>query len=200
MTKLHQLGAQIDALLPQTQCGLCEYPGCKPYAEAIAEKGERINRCLPGGIPVLEKLGVLLNRDPEPYFAEMEKNQKTESIVVIREDDCIGCTKCIQACPVDAIIGGPKLMHTVIRDACTGCDLCISPCPVDCIDIIKIPARSEIEKNQMAEKSRDRFENRNSRLEKIKNAEKNRHNKAKLSAPEKAIQEAILRAKEKKTS
>jgi Na+-translocating ferredoxin:NAD+ oxidoreductase subunit B len=205
MTKLHDLGAKIDALLPQTQCGLCEYPGCKPYAEAIVEKGERIDRCLPGGVEVLIKLGELLRQDPSPYIPDMKKNQKSESLVVIREEACIGCKKCIQACPVDAIIGGAKLMHTVISDACTGCDLCIEPCPVDCIDIVKIPARNEEEKKRLAEKSRERYENRKARLARLKKSEAIQHQEAKLvqesetlAARKRAIQEAILRAREKK--
>lgn len=212
MLKTSDLSAKIDALLPQTQCGLCEYPGCKPYADAIAEKGERIDRCLPGGITVLKKLGDLLQKDPSPYLAEMEEKQKSETLVVIREEDCIGCTKCIQACPVDAIIGAAKLMHTVISDVCTGCDLCIPACPVDCIDIVNISERSEIEKKIMAKKSRERYEKRNFRLEKITSEEKAHYLRAKdpltltLSrqgrgdeeARKLAIQEMLLRVKEKK--
>lgn len=199
---------KIDALLPQTQCGLCEYSGCKPYAEAIVEKNESIDRCLPGGVETLVKLGDLLQKDPAPFIPEMERNQKTESVVVIREEACIGCTKCIQACPVDAIMGAAKLMHTVISDACTGCDLCIEPCPVDCIDIIKIPARSENEKMQMAEQSRERYERRNARLIRWKNEAEKKHLEAKsishngetVAARKMAIQEALMRAREKKIS
>ena len=138
----------IDRLLPQTQCGLCEYDGCKPYATAIVNEGEQIDRCLPGGIRVLKTLGEALNLDPSPYYSDMSNKQKPPLIAVIREDECIGCTKCIQACPVDAITGAAKLMHTIMASECTGCELCIEPCPVDCIDMIALaeplnPERSD---------------------------------------------------------
>lgn len=123
---------KIDALLPQTQCGQCGYPGCRPYAEAINE-GDAINKCPPGGETTIAALADLLGRDPEPLDGEA---QAEEHVAFIREEECIGCTKCIQACPVDAIIGAAKQMHTVIEDECTGCDLCLEPCPVDCIDML----------------------------------------------------------------
>jgi electron transport complex protein RnfB len=127
---------QIDALLPQTQCGQCSYPGCKPYAEAIAN-GEKINKCPPGGEATIQALADLLDVEPEPLDAE-HGEESVKKVAVIREDECIGCTKCIQACPIDAIIGAAKQMHTVIEKDCTGCDLCVEPCPVDCIDMIPI--------------------------------------------------------------
>lgn len=124
----------IDALLPQTQCGRCSYPGCKPYAEAIAADQADINRCPPGGREGILALASLLGREPKPL------NPTHAALVppriVIDEQRCIGCTLCIQACPVDAIVGASKLMHTVIESECTGCELCLPPCPVDCIDII----------------------------------------------------------------
>ncbi|MEZ9821738.1 electron transport complex subunit RsxB [Shewanella sp. 10N.286.45.A1] len=126
---------QVEALLPQTQCGQCGYPGCKPYAEAIAN-GDQINKCPPGGTATMEKIADLLGVDPQPLTATEEVQVK--KVAFIREDECIGCTKCIQACPVDAILGSGKLMHTVITDYCTGCDLCVAPCPVDCIDMLPI--------------------------------------------------------------
>ena len=126
----------IDALLPQTQCGECGYPGCLPYAEALAGGLAPINRCPPGGITTVNALGNLLNIDPTPYLAEARVRTRPPSLAVIREAECIGCTKCIQACPVDAIIGSGKLMHTVIDHECTGCGLCVEPCPVDCIDMV----------------------------------------------------------------
>lgn len=130
---------QIDALLPQTQCGQCGFPGCKPYAEAIAA-GEAINKCPPGGQTTIESLAALLNTDVISLDADHGVEKKTKTVAFIREAECIGCTKCIQACPVDAILGAAKHMHTVISSECTGCDLCIEPCPVDCIDIITDPA------------------------------------------------------------
>ncbi|GGI85088.1 electron transport complex subunit RsxB [Shewanella gelidii] len=126
---------QLEAVLPQTQCGQCGYPGCRPYAEAIAN-GEHINKCPPGGTATMEKLAELMGVDPEPLDASEE--MLTKKVAYIREDECIGCTKCIQACPVDAIVGSGKLMHTVITADCTGCDLCVEPCPVDCIDMIPV--------------------------------------------------------------
>lgn len=131
----------IDALLPQTQCGLCGHrDGCLPYAQSIAE-GEEANKCVPGGQPVADALARLLNRPKliaEPSVWPIQADGRPQRMkAVIREDECIGCTKCISACPVDAIIGSGKLMHTVLTDLCTGCELCIPPCPVDCIDLVE---------------------------------------------------------------
>ncbi|WP_083004622.1 electron transport complex subunit RsxB [Halomonas sp. GT] len=123
---------QIDALLPQTQCGQCGYPGCRPYAEAI-NQGDALNKCPPGGEATIHALADLLGREPVPLDGEAAAE---DTVAFIREAECIGCTKCIQACPVDAIIGAAKQMHTVIEDECTGCDLCVAPCPVDCIDML----------------------------------------------------------------
>jgi electron transport complex protein RnfB len=128
---------QIDALLPQTQCGQCTYPGCRPYAEAIAKGEAEINQCPPGGEATIQALADLLGRDPLPLNEEHgEHTGKT--VVHIIEEQCIGCTLCIQACPVDAIVGAAKQMHTVLVDECTGCDLCIPPCPVDCIEVVPV--------------------------------------------------------------
>lgn len=123
---------QINNLLPQTQCGQCGYPGCRPYAEAIAN-GDSINKCPPGGDATIQALADLLDVEPEPLDAV--EGEKPEQVAYIREDECIGCTKCIQACPVDAILGAARQMHTVIVSECTGCDLCVEPCPVDCIEM-----------------------------------------------------------------
>lgn len=127
---------QIDQILPQTQCGQCGFPGCKPYAQAIAD-GDDINKCPPGGDATIKKLADLMGVEAKALdsahgVADIKK------VAFIREDECIGCTKCIQACPVDAILGAAKQMHTVITDECTGCDLCVDPCPVDCIDMIPL--------------------------------------------------------------
>ncbi|RNF52160.1 electron transport complex subunit RsxB [Marinomonas hwangdonensis] len=127
---------QIDALLPQTQCGQCGHPGCRPYAEAIAN-GEAINHCPPGGQATIQALADLLDVEAIPLDGD-HGTETAKRVAVIREDECIGCTKCIQACPVDAILGAAKQMHTVIADECTGCDLCVDPCPVDCIDMVEI--------------------------------------------------------------
>ncbi|TCB52537.1 RnfABCDGE type electron transport complex subunit B [Acinetobacter sp. ANC 4779] len=130
----------IDALLPQTQCGLCGHrDGCLPYAKAISE-GEEANKCVPGGQPVADALANLLGRAPlkaeESVWPIQSDGRPQRMKAIIREDECIGCTKCISACPVDAIIGSGKLMHSILTDLCTGCELCIPPCPVDCIDLI----------------------------------------------------------------
>lgn len=183
---------QIDAILPQTQCGLCSYKGCRPYAEALAKNEAPINLCPPGGVQGLVSLAELLNQDPTPYIPEMEQKAKPNLRAVIREAECIGCTKCIQACPVDAILGAAKLMHTVIQDECTGCELCIAPCPVDCIDIIEIPANVEDKRDQY----RGRYLARENRL----NAEKKLREEAKIQVDRKRyVIEAVMRAKLKKT-
>lgn len=123
---------KIDAILPQTQCGQCGFPGCKPYATAIAAGEADINQCPPGGEEGIRKLAELLGVEAKPLNAE-HGVPKPKSVAVIDENLCIGCTLCIQACPVDAILGAAKHMHTVIAQECTGCELCIPPCPVDCI-------------------------------------------------------------------
>ncbi len=123
---------KIDAILPQTQCGQCGFPGCKPYATAIASGEADINQCPPGGEEGIRKLADLLGREFKPLNAE-NGVEKPKSVAVIDENTCIGCTLCIQACPVDAIVGAAKQMHTVIDQLCTGCELCLAPCPVDCI-------------------------------------------------------------------
>ncbi len=128
------LVSRINNLLPQTQCGQCGYPGCLPYARAIST-GVAINKCPPGGMETIRDLADLLHEPAHPLDPAHGVFQPFR-LAVIREEECIGCTKCIQACPVDAILGAPKLMHTVIESECTACDLCVEPCPVDCIDMI----------------------------------------------------------------
>lgn len=127
---------QIDQILPQTQCGQCGYPGCRPYAEAIAN-GDEINKCPPGGAQTIKALAELMGVDEKPLDSA-HGEESIRKVAFIREAECIGCTKCIQACPVDAIIGTSKQMHTVITSECTGCDLCVAPCPVDCIDMLPV--------------------------------------------------------------
>ena len=122
---------KIEAILPQTQCGQCGYPGCKPYAEAIAEGEADINLCPPGGQEGVAKLADLLGREVKPLDAE----EKPKQVAIIDEQTCIGCTLCIQACPVDAIVGAAKQMHVIVASLCTGCELCVKPCPVECISM-----------------------------------------------------------------
>ncbi|AVB27226.1 electron transport complex subunit RsxB [Pseudomonas syringae pv. syringae] len=165
----------IDALLPQTQCGKCGHPGCKPYAEGIAG-GEAINKCPPGGDETIVQLAELLS---VPVLTlDLQRGTAPAQVAFIREAECIGCTKCIQACPVDAILGAARLMHTVIINECTGCDLCIAPCPVDCIEMHPLPLATvtpvvgglaptpELQEARQRKRSnaRMRFEARNARL------------------------------------
>ncbi|HEC30197.1 MAG TPA: electron transport complex subunit RsxB [Gammaproteobacteria bacterium] len=133
---------KIDSLLPQTQCGQCGYPGCRPYAEAITRGEAEINQCPPGGGATIAALADLLGVDSKPLNPENGIEEDIKTVVIIDEDICIGCTLCIQACPVDAILGAAKQMHTVITDECTGCNLCIPPCPVECIYIV--PVKEEL--------------------------------------------------------
>jgi electron transport complex protein RnfB len=156
------LADRIDAVLPQTQCEQCGYHGCRPYAEAIARGEAEINRCPPGGAAGIEKLAALLQRPALPldpaYGAE-----KPRTLARIVEADCIGCTKCIQACPVDAIVGASKLMHTVLADDCTGCELCVPACPVDCI-VLEPMSPAQID-TAHAEAARTHFQRRAARLQ-----------------------------------
>ncbi len=149
----------IDNCLPQTQCEECGFKGCRPYAEAIASGSAEIDLCPPGGIKTLKALATICQKDSAPFIDHVKANTRSPSIAVIRESECIGCTKCIQACPVDAIVGSNKRMHTVVTDLCTGCNLCIEPCPVDCIDIIDIP-KATFNKSE----AKKRFNQRNKRL------------------------------------
>src|SRR5690606_2331764 len=141
--------ARIDACLPQSQCGLCDHAdGCLPYAVAIVIDSEPYNKCVPGGQPVTDAIAQIINQDssdtqplnaePSKWPIDVSSQRPVEVRAVIREDDCIGCTKCIPACPVDAIVGTGKHMHTIFTDLCTGCELCIAPCPVDCIDLVTV--------------------------------------------------------------
>lgn len=165
---------RIDALLPQTQCGKCGHGGCRPYAEGLAA-GEAINKCPPGGSETIQALAALLK---VPVIAlDPQRGSAPAQVAFIREAECIGCTKCIQACPVDAIVGAAKLMHTVIASECTGCDLCLIPCPVDCIDMRPLPGNvtpivsglahtpeQVLERTQRRDQARRRHEQRANRL------------------------------------
>jgi Na+-translocating ferredoxin:NAD+ oxidoreductase subunit B len=155
---------RIDALLPQTQCTRCGYPTCRAYAEAIAADVADIDRCPPGGAQGIEALAALLGRTSKPLDPACGF-EAPPIVALIDEDVCIGCTKCIQACPVDAIVGAAKRMHTIIAAECTGCELCLPPCPVDCIVLIPIAAaplgRAQV--LQRAAAARARFDARNAR-------------------------------------
>ena len=186
---------QINALLPQTQCQLCEFKGCRPYAEAIIHENAPLNRCLPGGIPVLKKLGEGMQQDITAHIKDFKT--KAPTVVVIDEATCIGCTKCIDACPTDAILGAGKKMHTVITDACTGCELCIPPCPVNCIEIL--PATAITPEKSIA--WRMRYERKKERLARLKKESERKHQtqlKPNLVDRKKAIAEALARAQQKK--
>ena len=134
---MNDLARRIDDLLPQTQCTQCGYDGCRPYAEAVAAGLADIDRCPPGGRAGVERLAALLGRAPKDLDPEVGP-ARAPQVAVIEEAACIGCTKCIQACPVDAIVGASKRMHTVIASWCTGCELCLPPCPVDCIALAPV--------------------------------------------------------------
>lgn len=162
--------SRVDACLPQTQCGLCEHPdGCLPYAAAIVVDGEPYNKCVPGGQPVTDAIAQIISTDnhncdttliaaPSQWPIDSSSGRPSEVRAVIREDDCIGCTKCIPACPVDAIVGTGKHMHTIFTDLCTGCELCLAPCPVDCIDLIPIErALSDSDRTVEQEDLRQRY-------------------------------------------
>ena len=192
---MKKLVAQIDALLPQTQCGQCGYAGCLPYAEAIAGQGEVISLCPPGGIKTLKALANLLKKEAEPFLEDMVKQEKPATTAYIRESECIGCTKCIQACPVDAILGAAKQLHSVLTQECTGCGLCVAPCPVDCIDILELEAPG-----YRPQKARQRFYARKERLEKTKNQTTQAKKNEELNRQRTYIEAAIARSKAKKLS
>ncbi len=168
---------QIDAILPQTQCQKCTFAACRPYAEALANGKADINQCPPGGQQGIDALARLLGVESKPLNPE-HGEQKPPQIAVIIEENCIGCVKCINACPVDAIIGAAKQMHTIISTECTGCELCISPCPVDCIDL-----QAVAEEKYNPDKARTRFQAKLQRqeLEKQQKAERAKQKKAQLA-------------------
>jgi electron transport complex protein RnfB len=155
---------RIDALLPQTQCGKCGYPGCRPYAQALADGDAAINRCPPGGASGIAALAGLLQTPILPLAPECG-TENPRTLAQIDETNCIGCTLCIQACPVDAIVGAAKQMHTVLADRCTGCELCVPPCPVDCIALRAHPVPKI--SPEFAASSRARYQTRAVRLERI---------------------------------
>jgi len=155
------LADRIDAVLPQTQCEQCGYHGCRPYAEAIAAGSADINQCPPGGQAGIDQLAALLGRPSKPLNPD-NGIEKPRTLARIIEPDCIGCTKCIQACPVDAIVGAGKRMHTVIDERCTGCELCVPACPVDCIVLDPMPETQQDQAH--ADAARQHFQRREARL------------------------------------
>jgi Na+-translocating ferredoxin:NAD+ oxidoreductase subunit B len=194
------LADRIDALLPQTQCEQCGYHGCRPYAEAIADGTAEINQCPPGGSDGIARLAALLGRAPLPLNPE-NGEEKPRTLARIVEADCIGCTKCIQACPVDAIVGANKLMHTVIADECTGCERCVPACPVDCIVLEPMPLIQALDPAH-ANAARLHFQRREARL-----AEQRARREAELSSRKaqvhaqgasQSVLDALARAKAKK--
>lgn len=199
MTRAHSIAAAIDALLPQTQCRKCGYAGCRPYAEAIASGQADINQCPPGGDELPRELAALLGVAAKPLDARFG-TARSPSVAVIDEAACIGCTLCIQACPVDAIVGAAKLMHTVIASECTGCELCLPPCPVDCIAMVSTQETATPEtRRAAATRARMRHEARAARLAREHEARVERPAAAREPLAERrkraTIQRAIARAR-----
>ena len=196
-----KLSERIDALLPQTQCTRCGYPACRDYAQAIARGEADINQCPPGGRVGIEALARLLGREPKP-LNPTHGIEKPREIAVIDEQACIGCTKCITACPVDAIIGAAKLMHTVIGDECSGCELCIAPCPVDCIAMMQAPDAA-VAALQLAPHYRARYAAHNTRIardESERAAALNERKRELETVSATSVAAAIARAKARKSS
>lgn len=196
----------VDALLPQTQCTQCGFGGCRPYAEAIASGRADINRCPPGGEAVIQKLAALLRRPIRPLDPACGV-VKARHVAFIDEAHCIGCTLCIQACPVDAILGAPRQMHTVLTDLCSGCDLCVAPCPVDCIAMLPATGADAVWDSGRARAARARFQARKLRLalEEVERDERPSRNAAEepaLGEPDKhaAIRAAIERARARRAA
>lgn len=155
----------LNALLPQTQCRDCGYQGCKPYARAMLNEGESIDRCKPGGVLVLERLANFFSLDPNIYVNKVLSDFKPAQDARIDKEACIGCVKCIRACPIDAVVGVAKHMHEVITDLCSGCGLCVPVCPVDCITLENSRKLSEKEMDKRAQQYQQAYEARNKRLE-----------------------------------
>jgi electron transport complex protein RnfB len=172
VTDIEMLADRIEDLLPQTQCTKCGYPACRPYAEAVAKGEANYNQCPPGGAEGIARLATLLGKPVIPLNSA-NGVERPRPLAVIDEELCIGCTLCIQACPVDAIVGAPKQMHTVIAELCTGCDLCVPPCPVDCISMVAVSGEAcgwDAWSQSQADAARARHDRREARLARERDA------------------------------
>lgn len=196
---------EINDLLPQTQCRECGYDGCEPYASALMQRTAPLDRCSPGGVETVQMLAKILHQDPTPWLESAKARTRSPAIARIVESECIGCTKCIQACPVDAIMGSAKQMHVIMHTECTGCGLCIEPCPVDCIDLLPLPepvydkkiAASRFQARQIRHL---REENKQQQQYREKNfaTDNQPAEQEKITARQTYIQEALERVKAKK--
>jgi electron transport complex protein RnfB len=172
VTDVKTLADRIEDLLPQTQCTKCGYPACRPYAEAVASGEANYNQCPPGGAEGIARLAALLGKPVIPLNSA-NGVERPRPLAVIDEQVCIGCTLCMQACPVDAIVGAPKQMHTVIAELCTGCDLCVPPCPVDCIAMLPVTGEAtgwDAWSQSMADAARARHNRHETRLARERDA------------------------------
>jgi electron transport complex protein RnfB len=191
-----KLADRIDSLLPQTQCRKCGYAGCRPYAEALAAGAADIDLCPPGGDACIRELADLLGIPAKPLNAKFG-GSPAAAVIVIDEPACIGCTLCIQACPVDAIVGSAGTMHTVIAGECTGCELCVPACPVDCMVLEPAPVAADTDRRTAAERARRRFHARTQRLERVRRAKTARTAPPRESPPGQKKRAAITRAVER---
>ena len=195
------LADTIDALLPQTQCTKCGYPSCRRYAEAISSGEADFNQCPPGGEAGIRALAAMLGREAKP-LNPANGVERDRRVAVIDEARCIGCTLCIKACPVEAIVGAAKLMHTVVTGLCSGCDLCVAPCPVDCIEMVPAAGEDAVWDRSRADAARERFERREARLAREREATVERARRTQPQSEKKRaiIAQAIARARAKRAA
>ncbi len=197
MSSVAATGETIDDVLPQTQCGQCGYPGCRPYADAIAAGVAPINQCPPGGDEVIAELALLLGKPVIPLNS-VHGAATPPAVALIDEAACIGCTLCIDACPVDAIVGARKMMHTVIAAECTGCALCLPPCPVDCIALAPTgAARDRSLQRSNAPRLRERYLRHQSRHAELEQQRRDRAAKSAAARKKATIAKALARAQER---
>jgi electron transport complex protein RnfB len=182
----------IDALLPQTQCTRCGFDACRPYAEALASDATELNRCPPGGDETIAALAALLQKPALPLDRDCGEDWPVARVARVVEADCIGCTKCIQACPVDAIVGAANLMHTIIEAQCTGCELCIPPCPVDCIVMEEAPSLP-LPRRRSGE-FRSLYEARKARLQRWADEDAQRRRRLRPSVAESGVLDPVAAA------